>query len=206
MGNTWGKITSTYNNYKKPNKLDQFDSTIFNLKLVRDKIKVSQASAINKEAQFKNMAKIYLKENDRDRAKLYLGKSKIFKVQLDTLNVTLFQVLEQIEMLETTKIQTSTMRVLQEGNSILKQCQLDIDKFKEIKEDMEDIKSQNLEVAEFLKGFSSNHDQEIEDELNLLMNPSKIDEPKVDLTKSKIFKEIVQNEEEEKKAKEWVLV
>lgn len=207
MGKILEKAYTSYYNYRAPpSKLDKFDSNILNLKLVRDKIKVSIASANQKEAQFKSMAKIYLKENNKDRAKFYLSKSKIFKVQSETLSITLFQVLEQIEMIETSKVQLNSMRVLQEGNSVLKQCLVDIEKFKDIREDMDAIKSEQQEVSEFLQGINSNHDQDIENELNSLINPSQIEQQEEDISKSKIFREAEKNEEEEKKDKEWILL
>jgi hypothetical protein len=215
-----------------PNKITEAEMTLINLKLVRDKIKASIHNLEYKEKEFKKLAKAYLKEDNRERARNSLNRSKIFRIQIDNANAMLFTILEQISMLEKAQIESETFLILKKSNAVLKSIQINVEKFQEIKEDMKNVKESQDEIREFLTNHNLN-DHEFNNEIDcemerlekalkegekthyiednnsksiVIMDKSLIDEANnEENTKSKIICNIIKSNEKEIK-NDWVLI
>ena len=209
MGQVYNKIY--YYFYDKPmNKnISQLDMNIINIKMTRDKIKEKIHNYEFKENSYKSLAKKYLKEGNTTKAKFYLQRSKIYKIQNEnTLNI-LLKIMEQLNMIETAKIQSDACKILEEGNALLKNMQINVEKFEEIREDMNEIKQNQNDIKEFLNGvnYENDFDDEILKELSALENECNNPEhlPHIDnfkdyhshsleeMSKSKIINKIVED-------------
>ena len=154
---------------QKPNKdpLTQEETAIFDCKKCRDNLKAYIKRLERSEKLQKDKAKEYLREKNRPKAKISLNKSKIFAAQIESANNNLSVIEEQILTIEQTKSQAEVFKVLQTGNSVLKELQkeVNIEKWENIRDDMDDIKAQQKEIGDFLKSHNIN-ESEYEDSLN----------------------------------------
>ncbi len=151
----------------KSNQLSDVDKAVFDCKKCRDTLKNYIKKLERSEKLHKDNAKNFLKEKNRPKAKLCLNKSKIFASQIESANNNLTVIEEQILRIEQTKSQQEVMKVLDQGNSVLKELQkeVNIEKWENIRDDMDDIKAQQEEIGDFLKSHNIN-ESEYETELN----------------------------------------
>ena len=112
---------------------------------------------------------------------------------------------DQINGIEQAKNMKEVQNVLIQGNKVLKQLQkeVSVEKFQEIADDMEEIKAQQDEIADFFRerGINqSEYESEVDNELNDLEAKLKkdlgLDLPKVNKEEIEIEKE---NKVEERK-------
>ena len=77
----------------------------------------------------------------------------------------------QISQIETAQSQKDALTVLKEGDEVLKklQSEVNVEKFQEIADDMEELKKQNNEISEFFKSRGIEEEEEVNDELDKLI-------------------------------------
>lgn len=219
MGQAFNTIY--YYFYDKPlNKnISQIDMNIINMKMTRDKIKEKIHNYEFKENSYKVLAKKYLKEGNKTKAKFYIQRSKIYKIQNESTLSILLKIMEQLNMIETAKIQADACKILEEGNLLLKNMQINVEKFEEIREDMDEIKQNHNDIRDFLIGvnYENDFDDEISKELSALENECNKPDPiphinnienvhshsLEEMSKSKIISNIV---EDKKIEKEWEVI
>lgn len=171
----WRILCCQDRNQKEPskNKLDQFDQAILKAKQARDDVKKYIKKMESSEERQKQMAKEALKQGKREKAKLFLGRSKAFQTQIDVGRGQLSMIEEQIIRLDQTKLESSALKVMEEGNCLLKQLQegISIEKWEKVRDDMDDLREGHKEISEFLQkqGMSEKeYDEEISNELERL--------------------------------------
>lgn len=192
------------------NKLDQFEQAILKAKQARDDVKKYIKKMESSEERQKQLAKEALKQGKREKAKLFLGRSKAFQTQIDVGRGQLNMIEEQILRLDQSKLEKDALKVMEEGNSLLKQLQegISIDKWEKVREDMDDLREGHREISEFLQkqGLSEReYDEEISNELERLertVSDAQFEFPDV---KNKEKKDIIINEESEKKKEKMLL-
>lgn len=167
LGNCFKSRKQEEENKPQQNMLSPEDKAIFECKKCRDKLKAYITRLENNAAKQKNKAKEHLKNKNRERAKMCLNQSKFYSTQVETASNQLMMITDQIIRIETTRSQKETMDVLAEGNKVLKELQKDvnIEKWEQIAEDMDDLKANQEEIGNFLKSHNVNMD-EYEDGLN----------------------------------------
>lgn len=153
--------------------LDQYDKTIFQIKQARDKVKAYIKKMEEKSNNQRSMAKSSLKQGNKDKAKLHLARSKAFETQVDVGQGQLNLLEEQIIQIDQTKLQNNALKVLEQGNKVLKalQAEISIEKWEQISEDMEEVRNQHTEISDFLKNHNSsnfNYEECINEELDQL--------------------------------------
>lgn len=197
-------------------KLDQQDKAVFDCKVARDNIKKYIKRLEKNEKLRKEKAKEALKGKDRDKARLFLQQSKLYKEQINVANGQLTMIEEQIIHIETAKQQKEAFKVLEQGNKVLKQLndEVNIEKWEKIADDMNEIKTQQDEIGHFLKSHNidqEEYDEAVDKELEALMkmeNSSvKIELPEAGKKEIEVHaKEKEEREAEEEENKEKVLV
>jgi len=163
-------------------KLNQQEQAIFDCKKTRDKIKDYIRSLERNEKIRREKAKDALKEKNKDRAKLYLKQSKLYREQINTATGQLNVIEEQITHIETAQNQKEIFRVLEQGNKVLKSLteEVSVEKWEKVTDEFTDIKQQQEEVASFFKnhGIDENQfEEEVENEIQKLM---KIESEEID--------------------------
>ncbi len=143
--------------------ISQIDMTIINIKLTRDKIKEKIHNYEFKETEYRSLAKKALKENNKTKAKHFLQLSKLNKIEVDHLMNMLSTLIEQINMIEKAKIEADALKILDEGNRIIKEIQLNVEKFQQIKDDMNELKENNQQLSNFFNDFKYNENEFIKD-------------------------------------------
>jgi charged multivesicular body protein 6 len=118
-------------------------------------------------------AKSCLKENDKEKAKFCLNKSKMYKAQSESSSGQLMMVEEQLNMIETTKNQNQIFKVLEQGNTVLKQLQeeVNVEKWEAINEDMAMNREKHNEMNDFFKNHGIDmveNDEDLDKELEKL--------------------------------------
>ena len=156
---------------KKPVVLKADEQAILKCKMCRDNIKKYIKRLENDANLKKQKAKEALQAKNKDRAKLNLRMEKMYREQIKTADGQLEMIENQINQIETAQSQKDVMTVLQEGNAVLKKLQeeVNVDKFKEISDDMEEIKAQNDEITEFFKERGIDEEEAVNDELDKLI-------------------------------------
>jgi charged multivesicular body protein 6 len=149
------------------NTLNVEDKTILQLKLCRDNIKGYIRKLEQSESRAKQKAKDELKKKDRNKAKMLLSRSKLYKEQRDIAQGQLNMIEDQAMAIETAKNQREAVQVLQQGNEILKKLndEVNVEKWEAIADDMRDLKVQQDEIATFLKNHNIPEEQ-YEEQLN----------------------------------------
>ena len=107
-------------------------------------------------------AKKNLADGNRVKAQQLLKLNKMFQSQIDACEGQLTMLVEQIDQIRTMKNRAEIMRTLDEGNKILKKMQQDVDieKWEEIVDDMEELKEKQNEISDFLKEKGVEYDDE----------------------------------------------
>jgi charged multivesicular body protein 6 len=149
------------------NSLKADEKTIMNCKICRDNIK-SYIKRLERNEQIKrDKAKQSLIDKDKDRAKMYLNQSKLYREQIKVASGQLNMIEDQILQIESAKMQKEAITVLEQGNKILKQLneEVNIEKWEKISDDMNEVKQQQDEIANFLKSHNID-ENEYEEELN----------------------------------------
>ena len=156
---------------KKIVELKSDEQAVLKCKLCRDNIK-KYIKKLEKDANLKKeKAKEALKAKNRDRAKLHLRMEKMFQEQIKTAYAQLEMVETQINQIESAQSQKDAMTVLQEGNAALKKLQdeVNVEKFQEISDDLDELKAKNDEITEFFKERGIDDEESVNDELDKLI-------------------------------------
>lgn len=148
-------------------KLSPEEKAILDCKQSRDKIKAYIKRLEINEKNKKESAKDFLKKKDKDKAKILLSQSKMFKIQRESSENQLTAIEEQINRIDAAKTNKEVFSVLEKTNKVLKDLQqeVNIEKLEKISEDLNDIKQNNDEMTNFFK----NHNVDVvenEDEIN----------------------------------------
>jgi charged multivesicular body protein 6 len=172
MGSLFGKKKNN-NNKNKNADLTKAEQSILEAKLARDKIK-NYIKKIERTANLKrDKAKEYLKKGDKDRAKIFLKMSKMYKQQIGSAEGQLKTIEEQVALIETTLNQKEIMDVLTQGNKVLAELQkeVNVEKFEQIKEDMDEMQQTQDEINEFFLQHNTDVnelDEDIQKEMDSL--------------------------------------
>lgn len=155
-------------------KINETETTILQCKITRDNIKVYLKKLEKSSDLKKEKAKEALKQKNKERARMYLRQAKVFSEQVKGTEMQLEMIEEQIAQIEIALNQSDAIKVLQQGNEILKQLhkEVNVEKFERIAEEMVELKDQQDEIAEFFKQRGLNPEEEeeaINDELDKLM-------------------------------------
>ena len=155
----------------KPVELKQDEQAILKCKMCRDNIKKYIKNLENQANTKKEKAKEALKAKNKDKAKMNLRMEKMYREQIKTAYGQLEMIENQINQIETAQSQKDVATVLQEGNAVLKKLQeeVNVDKFKEIADDMEELKAQNDEITEFFKERGIEEEESVNEELDKLI-------------------------------------
>ena len=161
-------------NQRKNITLSETENAIIQCKTCRDKIKKYIRNLEQKEIKAKEKAKELLRNKKRDSAKLYLKQCKLFREQSKTAEGQLQMIEEQIVNIESASNMNECMKVLQKGNTVLKNLQNDvnIEHWENIRDDMEELRERDREINDFFRerGIDEEEcDAECEDELNKLL-------------------------------------
>jgi len=182
----------------KTTEINQEERALLDCKLCRDKIKKYIKSLEKNSSLKKEKAKEALKNGNKDRAKLYLRQSKMYQEQVKTADGQLEMIETQITQIENAQSQRDALSVLKQGNEVLKNLQkeVNVEKFQEVADDMNELKEQQDELTEFFKsrGIEEN-DEELDDELDKLIDNVNKEQGQVDLPSAN--KESLDNEKEE---------
>lgn len=152
---------------KKKANLDQTEKALLDCKMVRDKIKGYIKSLERNEKIKKEKAKEALREKKKDRAKMLLKLAKMYSEQIKTSDGQLTMIEDQIALIESSRNQAEIMKVLQQGNEALKNLQkeVNVEKWEQVKDDLDDLKERDNELTEFFKERGLNAD-DVEDTVN----------------------------------------
>ena len=156
---------------KKPVVLKADEQAILKCKMCRDNIK-KYIKKLEKDAQLKKQkAKEALQAKNRDRAKLNLRMEKMYQEQIKVAYGQLEMIETQINQIETAQSQKDAMTVLQEGNAVLKKLQeeVNVDKFQEISDDLDELKAKNDEITAFFKERGIDEEESVNDDLDKLI-------------------------------------
>ena len=179
-------------NQHKNVTLSETENAIIQCKTCRDKIKKYIRNLEQKEIKAKEKAKELLRNKKRDSAKLYLKQCKLFREQSKTAEGQLQMIEEQIVNIESASNMNECMKVLQKGNTVLKNLQNDvnIEHWENIRDDLEELRERDREINDFFRerGIDEEEcDAECEDELNKLLieiqGNNQLDLPNVPNTK-----------------------
>jgi len=187
---------------------DKFDKAIFNAKLARDKVKNYIKRMEAQKQKMKDLAKEQVKSNNRERAKIFLARSKAYETQVDSGYGQLSMLEQQIMQIDTMKSEAGAIKALEQGNKILKELQdeISIEKWEKIRDDMDDARENNKELSEFFQRHNIDN-EDLDNELNeeiekLLKQENKIIESSFPDVKEKekiveVVEVEVENEEED---------
>jgi hypothetical protein len=210
-----GSIYSAFCSKSRTSKLNNQEQVVFNCKVCRDKIKAYIKRLEVNERKKMDKVKQELKNNNREKAKMYLNQSKLYKEQQKIAQGQLNMIEDQIAQIELAEHQKDAIKVLEEGNTVLKNLTEDvnIDKWEKIADDMNEIKQQHDEIGNFLKNHhidQTEFDEAIDNEMaNLMMDLSGSDVklPKAGIKEHKpvVLEEAAQEaKEDEEKEKQLV--
>ena len=195
------------NKSKNINDLDQNEKVLLECKMCRDKIKNYIKKCETTALKKRQKAKELLKNKQKDRAKVYLNQSKFHLTQAKVGDGQLKLIEDQINELQKATQLNEIKKVLENGNKVLKQLQseINIEKWQEIKEDMEGLKEQQDEIGEFLRNNNINEDEyekDVQEEFEKLQKDLENDLNLPEVPKNKIN---VQKENKENNNKKIVL-
>jgi charged multivesicular body protein 6 len=198
-----GVCTSTNKNKNKSkniNDLDQNEKVLLECKMCRDKIKNYIKKCETTALKKRQKAKELLKNKQKDRAKVYLNQSKFHLTQAKVGDGQLKLIEDQINELQKATQLNEIKKVLENGNKVLQQLQseINIEKWQEIKEDMEGLKEQQDEIGEFLRNNNINEDEyekDVQEEFEKLQKDleNDLNLPEVPKNKVNVQKENVNN-------------
>ncbi len=146
------------NDKQKVNKISDLpvdEKALIDCKQTRDNIKKELKSLDQKKINFREKAKSELKLGNKQKAKLYLNRSKLLEKRYEVFNGQLTMIEEQVTNIQTLKMQKDAINVLQQGNQVLKELnkEVNIKKWEEIKDDMDSLKQEQGEIAALVKGY-----------------------------------------------------
>ena len=190
---------------KKTIELKAEDQAILKCKMCRDNIKRYIKRLENDANLKKQKAKEALQAKNKDRARLNLRMEKMYREQIKTADGQLEMIETQINQIESAQSQKDVMTVLQEGNAVLKKLQeeVNVDKYKDISDDMEEIKAKNDEITEFFKDRGID-EEVVNDELDKLI-ASVQQEAGADLPRANEEKLEGEKQKEEEKVKTFAV-
>ena len=192
------------NKSKNINDLDQNEKVLLECKMCRDKIKNYIKKCETTALKKRQKAKELLKNKQKDRAKVYLNQSKFHLTQAKVGDGQLKLIEDQINELQKATQLNEIKKVLENGNKVLKQLQseINIEKWQEIKEDMEGLKEQQDEIGEFLRNNNINEDEyekDVQEEFEKLQKDLENDLNLPEVPKNKVNVEKENNENNNKK-------
>ena len=195
-----GVCTSTNKNKnnnksKKIDDLEQNEKVLLECKMCRDKIKNYIKKCELTASKKRSKAKELLKNKQKDRAKVYLNQYKFHLTQAKVGDGQLKMIEDQINELQKATQLNEIRKVLENGNKVLKnlQSEINIEKWQEIKEDMEGLKEQQDEIGEFLRNNNideGEYEKDVQEEFEKLqkdlendLNLPKVPENKINVQK-----------------------
>ena len=189
-----GVCTSTNKNKNKSkniNDLDQNEKVLLECKMCRDKIKNYIKKCETTALKKRQKAKELLKNKQKDRAKVYLNQSKFHLTQAKVGDGQLKLIEDQINELQKATQLNEIRKVLENGNKVLKQLQseINIEKWQEIKEDMEGLKEQQDEIGEFLRNNNideGEYEKDVQEEFEKLQKDLENDLNLPEVPKNKV--------------------
>ena len=192
------------NKSKNINDLDQNEKVLLECKMCRDKIKNYIKKCETTALKKRQKAKELLKNKQKDRAKVYLNQSKFHLTQAKVGDGQLKLIEDQINELQKATQLNEIKKVLENGNKVLKQLQseINIEKWQEIKEDMEGLKEQQDEIGEFLRNNNINEDEyekDVQEEFEKLQKDLENDLNLPEVPKNKVNVQKENNENNNKK-------
>ena len=204
MGPCMSQPKKKSENIPKINRISDLpvdEKALMDCKQTRDNIKKELKLLDSKKNSFREKAKSELKANNKSKAKLYLNRSKLLEKRYEVYNGQLTMIEEQINNIQTMKMQKDAINVLQQGNQVLKELnkEVSVKKWEEIKDDMDSMKQEQDEITALIKGYGIDevkYNEELEKDLEKLIeaeNP-KLKLPDAPKGKVEISKE---NEEDE---------
>lgn len=157
-------------NAVKVSQLPPEQKALMDCKQCRDKIKGLIKRLERTSQKKRDKAKDLLKNKDKDRARIYLKQSKFHSDQLKVYDGQLEMIETQISQLETSMQMAECLKVLENGNTVLKKMQeeINIEKWEQVTDDMKELKAQQDEIGEFLKQQNINEEEfegEVDDEI-----------------------------------------
>lgn len=155
-------------------KLDQQEQAIMDCKITRDKIKTYIKKLEKNEKSRKEKAKDALRLKNKDKARVFLQQSKLYREQATSANGQLTMIEEQIINIESAQQRKEAFNVLKQGNEVLKKLneEVNIEKWEKIADDMNEIKEQQSEIGNFLKSHNideAEYEEAVDRELESLM-------------------------------------
>ena len=189
-----GVCTSSNKNKNKSkniNDLDQNEKVLLECKMCRDKIKNYIKKCETTALKKRQKAKELLKNKQKDRAKVYLNQSKFHLTQAKVGDGQLKLIEDQINELQKATQLNEIKKVLENGNKVLKQLQseINIEKWQEIKEDMEGLKEQQDEIGEFLRNNNideGEYEKDVQEEFEKLQKDLENDLNLPEVPKNKV--------------------
>lgn len=155
-------------------KITEIEIALIKLKQMRDKLKSQLHNIEIKHDEYIKKTKMNLKQNKKEAAKQNLYCSKLYKSQIDLYSSMLYKTYEEINLLERTKIENDLIKIMEEANNVLVNSQVNIEKFENIQEEMNNIRDDHNELIMFFnkdsKMFMNISDEEVDLELSLLEN------------------------------------
>ena len=179
------------NKSKNINDLDQNEKVLLECKMCRDKIKNYIKKCETTALKKRQKAKELLKNKQKDRAKVYLNQSKFHLTQAKVGDGQLKLIEDQINELQKATQLNEIKKVLENGNKVLKQLQseINIEKWQEIKEDMEGLKEQQDEIGEFLRNNNideGEYEKDVQEEFEKLQKDLENDLNLPEVPKNKV--------------------
>ena len=192
------------NKSKNINDLDQNEKVLLECKMCRDKIKNYIKKCETTASKKRQKAKELLKNKQKDRAKVYLNQSKFHLTQAKVGDGQLKLIEDQINELQKATQLNEIRKVLENGNKVLKQLQseINIEKWQEIKEDMEGLKEQQDEIGEFLRNNNideGEYEKDVQEEFEKLQKDLENDLNLPEVPKNKVNVQKENNENNNKK-------
>lgn len=157
-------------NAVKVSQLPPEQKALMDCKQCRDKIKGLIKRLERTSQKKRDKAKELLKNKEKERARIYLKQSKFHSDQLKVYDGQLEMIETQISQLETSMQMAECLKVLENGNTVLKKMQeeINIEKWEQVSDDMKELKAQQDEIGEFLKQQNISEEEfdgEVEDEI-----------------------------------------
>jgi len=179
------------NKSKNINDLEQNEKVLLECKMCRDKIKNYIKKCETTALKKRQKAKELLKNKQKDRAKVYLNQSKFHLTQAKVGDGQLKLIEDQINELQKATQLNEIRKVLENGNKVLKQLQseINIEKWQEIKEDMEGLKEQQDEIGEFLRNNNideGEYEKDVQEEFEKLQKDLENDLNLPEVPKNKV--------------------
>jgi charged multivesicular body protein 6 len=202
-----GVCTSSNKNNNKSKKIDdleQNEKVLLECKMCRDKIKNYIKQCELTASKKRSKAKELLKNKQKDRAKVYLNQYKFHLTQAKVGDGQLKMIEDQINELQKATQLNEIRKVLENGNKVLKnlQSEINIEKWQEIKEDMEGLKEQQDEIGEFLRNNNideGEYEKDVQEEFEKLQKDLENDLNLPEVPKNKINVQKENNENNNKK-------